>query len=76
MQISQAEYMEKVLKRFNILDAKPMNVPSGCHFKLSKAQALTTEDKKSLMSGVPYASVVGRLMYAMDCTRPPDIAQQ
>jgi len=37
LKISQAEYVEKVLKRFNMSDAKPVNVPLGGHFKLSKA---------------------------------------
>jgi len=54
--------------------AKPVNVPLGCHFKLSEAQTLTIEDEKDFMSEVPYASAVGSLMYAMVCTRP-DIAQ-
>jgi len=69
LKISQAEYVEKVLKRFNMSDIKPVNVPLGGHFKLSKAQALTTEDENAFMSEVPYASAVGGLMYAMVCTR-------
>jgi len=51
--------VEKVLKRFNMSDAKPVNVPLRGHFKLSKAQTLMIEDEKALMSEVPYASVVG-----------------
>ena len=51
-------------------DAKLVNVPLGGYFKLSKAQAPTTEDEKALMSEVSYALVVGSLMYAMICTRP------
>ena len=70
MKVSQTEYMKKVLKRFNMADAKPVNVPLGGHFKLSEAQTPTTEDEKALMSEVPYASVVGNIMYAMVCTRP------
>ena len=54
-------------------DAKPVEVPLGGHFKLSKAQALTTEDENAFMSEVPYASAVGSLIYAMVYTRP-DIA--
>jgi len=64
--------VKKVLKRFNMAYAKPVNVPLGGHFKLSEAQTPTTEDEKALMSEVPYASVVGSLMYVV--TRP-DIAQ-
>ena len=74
MKISQAAYVEKVLKRFNMSDAKHVNVPLGDHFKLLKAQAPTTKDKKVLISEVSYASVVRSLMYAIVCTRP-DIAQ-
>ena len=51
-----------------------MNVLLRGHFKLSKTQAPTIEDEKDLMSEVPYASVVGSLMYAIICTRP-DITQ-
>jgi len=65
--------MEKVLKKF-MSDAKHVNVPLGGHFKLSKAQTPTMKDKKAPMSEMPYASVVGSLMYAMICTRS-DIAQ-
>ena len=56
-----------------MLDAKPVNVLLGGHFKLSKAQELKTEDEKALMSNVLYASAVGSLMYVMVCTTP-DIA--
>ena len=66
--MSQAEYVNKMLKRFNMADAKPVNVSLGGQFKLSEAQTLTTEDEKALMSEVPYASAVGSLMYAMVCT--------
>ena len=74
MKISQAGYVEKVLKRFNMTDAKLVNVPLGGHFKLSKTQASTMKDEKALMLEVSYASVVGSLMYAMIYTRP-NIAQ-
>jgi len=49
------EYVKKVQKRFNMADAKLVNVLLGGHFKLSKAQTSTTEDEKVLMSEVPYA---------------------
>ena len=58
-------YAEKMLKRFNMSDAKPVNIPLRGHFKLSKAHAPTTEYEKALMSKVPYASDLGNLMYTM-----------
>ena len=69
LKILQAEYVEKVLKRYNMSDAKPVNVPLGGHFNLSKAQTLTTKDENVLMSEVPYKSAVGNLKYAMVCTK-------
>ncbi|GJQ96748.1 retrovirus-related pol polyprotein from transposon TNT 1-94 [Tanacetum coccineum] len=44
--------------------------PSGDHFKLSKKQAPKTETSRRRMAKVPYASVVGIVMYAMVYTRP------
>ena len=66
--------MKKVLKRFNMADAKFVNVPLGCHFNHSDAQTPTTEDEKALMSEVLYASNMGSLKYDMVCTRS-NIAQ-
>ena len=62
LKVSQAEYMKKVLKRFNMADAKPMNVPLKSYFKLSEVHIPMTENEKALMSEVSYASVVGSLM--------------
>ncbi|KAE8698394.1 hypothetical protein F3Y22_tig00110597pilonHSYRG00102 [Hibiscus syriacus] len=36
--LSQAEYINKVLSRFNMQDAKPVSTPLGVHFRLSKEQ--------------------------------------
>ena len=69
LKLSQAEYVEKVLNRFNMHAAKPVSTPLASHFKLSKELS----PEKENMSKVPYASAVGSLMYAMVCTRP-DIA--
>ena len=58
-----------MLKRFNMADAKPVNVPVGGYFKFSEAQTPMTENEKAFMSEVPYASAVGNLTYVMVCTR-------
>ena len=54
-------------------NAKAVSTPLATHFKLSTKQSPSDESEKSDMQRVPYASVVGSLMYAMVCTRP-DIA--
>ena len=36
VELSQEGYIQKVLSRFNMQDAKPVNTPLASHFKLSK----------------------------------------
>jgi hypothetical protein len=73
LKISQAEYVKKILNRFSMDGAKSVSTPLGSHFRLTKDQSPKTDQEKSYMSKVPYASAIGSLMYAMVCTRP-DIA--
>lgn len=70
MKISQKSYLEKVLGRFGMKEAKPVLTPIAQHFKLSEKHCQTTEEEVQSMSKIPYASVIGCLMYSMICTRP------
>eukprot|EP00253_Pinus_taeda_P002358 PITA_02358 len=67
--LSQSEYIEMVLKRFNMKNTKLVRIPLASHFKLSKEVCPKTQEEMAYMSKVPYASVVGSLMYEMVCTR-------
>jgi hypothetical protein len=71
--LSQGEYIEKVLERFRMQNAKLVSTPLASHFKLTKEMCPKTQEEIEYMSRVPYSSAVGSLMYAMVCTRP-DIA--
>ena len=71
--LSQEKYIEKVLCKFKMDNAKAVSCPLAAHFKLSTKQCPSTYEKKKKMQHVSYASAVGSLMYAMVCTRP-DIA--
>ena len=55
--------------------AKPICTPLIASTRLSGCKTTQSESKKEYMSRVPYASVVGSLMYAMVCTRL-DLAQE
>ena len=68
--LSQYSYVKRVLERFNMDDAKPVNTPLANHFRLSTNQCPKTDDEVKDMSKVPYASAVGCFMYAMVCIRP------
>ncbi|BBG93278.1 transposable element gene [Prunus dulcis] len=72
--ISQAKYIQKVLEKFNMQEAKVVSTPLAAHFKLSGQQCPKFEEEQQVMEKVPYANALGCLMYAMVCT-PPDIAQ-
>ena len=68
--LAQSEYIEKVLERFKMQDAKPVSTPLARHFKLTKEMCPKTQEEIDYMSKVPYSLAVGSLMYAMVCTRP------
>ncbi|XP_070026086.1 secreted RxLR effector protein 161-like [Nicotiana sylvestris] len=71
--LSQRFYIESVLKTFNMQDCRPGVAPVVKGDKLSKDQCLKNDVEMRIMKDVPYASVVGCLMYIQVCTRP-DIA--
>lgn len=50
--------------------AKPVSTPLAGHFKLSLDQAPKTDQERKEMSAIPYANIVGSIMYIMICTRP------
>lgn len=68
--LSQQKYIEKILLRFGMNNLKPVSIPLASHFKLSSNLCPNTNEEKEYMSRIPYANVVGCLMYAMVCTRP------
>lgn len=69
LRLSQEDYIEKVLKRFNMQNAKPLSAPLAGHFKLSNEHFPKSQEKIDYMSKVLYALVVGSLMYVMVSTR-------
>ena len=68
--LSQKRYLRKVLERFSMLNAKPVSTSCSTHFKLSSQLCPSLDEESKYMSKVPYANVVGCLMYLMVCTRP------
>lgn len=53
--INQAMYIEKVLKRFGMSEAKPVSTPMEIGW--------TAENSPSLDAAIPYREIVGNLMY-------------
>ncbi|KAL3633618.1 hypothetical protein CASFOL_022380 [Castilleja foliolosa] len=71
--LGQEKYINKILKKFHMDECKPVGTPMPTGTKLSVEQCPKTDEEAEEMARVPYANVVGSLMYAMICTRP-DIA--
>ena len=67
--LSQQSYIRKVLERFEMGKAKPIQTPLPTHFRLSSQQCPKTDAKRSEASSISYSSAVGCLMYAMVLTR-------
>ncbi|KAJ4723126.1 Retrovirus-related Pol polyprotein from transposon TNT 1-94 [Melia azedarach] len=61
--LSQKGYIQKILSRFGMSTAKPIDTPSAANAHLSVAFAPKSVEEKEYMSRVPYASAVGSLMF-------------
>ena len=70
IRISQAKYIEDVLRKFNMHDCKAIGTPLDANTRLSKSMSPKSHEEADEMKGVPYQSAVGSLMYAMLGTRP------
>ena len=66
--LSQRDYIEKVLRRFNMYDTKPVSTPLAAHFRLSSALCPVSDGDIEYIYRVSYSSAVGSLMYAMFCS--------
>ena len=68
--LSQKTYINKILERFNMEKCSAGVVPIQKGDKFNAMQCPKNELERGQMRNIPYASVVGSLMYAQTCTRP------
>jgi len=68
--LTQETYIKKMLERYHMQDSKPMDTPVDKSLSLSCDMCPKTLEEQEKTSRVPYASVVGSLMYVMMCTLP------
>ncbi|CAM8883258.1 unnamed protein product [Rhodiola kirilowii] len=69
LKLHQKPYLEKLTAKFYSLSCKSVQIPIAAHFALSKAQCPKNESELIRMQSVPYANVIGSIMYAMISTR-------
>ncbi|RVW34319.1 Retrovirus-related Pol polyprotein from transposon TNT 1-94 [Vitis vinifera] len=66
LKLSQEHYVEKILRKFEHFDCKPVSTPYDPNSQLKK-------NREHSVAQIEYAQIIGSLMYLMNCTRP-DIA--
>ena len=71
--LTQSTDIDKILKRYKMDDSKRGFLPARHGIVLSVKDGPKTDEERNAMSRVPYASAVGSIMYAVNCTRP-DVA--
>ncbi|GJW06059.1 retrotransposon protein, putative, ty1-copia subclass [Tanacetum coccineum] len=67
--LGQNAYMDKILKRYRMDNSKRGHIPMQERLDLNKTQGASTPEEVKRMQNVPYASVVGSIMYVVRCTR-------
>ena len=68
--LSQSTYIDKMLKRFNMKQSKRGFIPIIHGITLLKSMCPRTQDERTHMNLIPYASAIRSIMYSMICTRP------
>ena len=71
--LSQTSYIDSILARFALVDAKPRKSPMAPGAMYSKDQAPSSPDEVMRMQKVPYHEAIGSLMYCAVATHT-DIA--
>lgn len=71
--IDQQNYIEEILKRFNMANSNAVSTPADASLKLDKTMSPSTPEEAEAMKAVPFKEAVGSLLYAAQATRP-DIA--
>ncbi|PIL28794.1 transcription factor [Ganoderma sinense ZZ0214-1] len=70
LSLSQTAYIEAIIRRYGLEDAKPLSMPMDPHVQLTAEQSPKTTAEVAEMRNVPYREVVGSLQYASMGTRP------
>jgi transposase InsO family protein len=66
----QTKFLQSILTKFGMQDCKPVKTPQDPGLKLIKTMCEGSCKHDETMTGVPYRSAIGALMYLMVGTRP------
>ena len=71
--LSQKNYIEKILKRFNMQNCSSNVAPVVKWDIFCELQCPKNDLEKKQMNKIPYVSAVGSIMYVEVCTRPHNL---
>jgi len=71
--INQSAYIQRVLEKFNLTNAKPVSTPMEPAAQFSVEQCPSSMNQLSRMKGIPYSEAIGSILWAAVVSRP-DIA--
>ena len=60
----------EAVKRFGLVDSKTVSTPFETRSLLGVEGCPKSKEERVAMEGIPYISLVGRLMYLVACRRP------
>jgi hypothetical protein len=68
--LSQGSYINTIINRFNLGDAKPLPTPMTPNTTYSAKDAPADKTEAARLAKIPYREAIGSLMYASVATRP------
>ena len=68
--LSQSRYIDTIVKSFDMKNSKRDLIPIRYGISLSRSMYPKTPEERANMDRIPYALVIGSIMYVMLCTRP------
>lgn len=68
--INQENYIKRIIRKFNLQDTKPKEIPADACSKLHKGQTPASKEEIQDMATVPYREAVGSLMFLAVVSRP------
>lgn len=73
LRLSQEKYVQDLIDKFHLADAKDVTTPLEANIKISKELGSYNKEERLEMQKKPYRELVGGLIYLANATRP-DIA--
>lgn len=69
LKIHQKSYIERIIEKFGMTDAKTVSIPVDPNTRFSNAMSPKTDKEREEMVKIPYSALIGSLQFAVNVTR-------